>query len=113
MVKYSFCVEGRTLGELIHNIKNELLILEKSEERAIEFDRKMSHRITPTMRKHRAWTEYDLEFLTTNYKDKDIKWIASALQRPINLVYSKLSSLYKKGLPPLKKMNSKVKITKL
>ena len=86
-----FCVVNEMEQELKIVVPNDI-VLDK--------DFKLAHRDGKT------WTEFEINFLTENYKAKSIKWIAGKLKRKPQGVYMMLNKLYKKGLP---KKNNRTK----
>lgn len=105
-MKYSLQIEGRSLVELIKNIEEELVVVRQNAEEALRHDKLMSTKIVPENRKHKAWEDFEINFIVENYQSKKIKWIASALNRPVTSISQKLFQLYKL-YPNLKKKNNK------
>lgn len=83
-------IQAETIEELIQKIKEVKLFYGEKE--------KLNENFKLTPRKGKAWTEFEINFLTENYKAKNIEWIAGKLYRDKRGVYQMLARLYKKGL---------------
>jgi hypothetical protein len=86
--------------------KEELFeVLSRSEFIPVE-ENSLNNKFKLSPRKHKQWTEFELNFVTEHYLSKNIRWISGKLQRPAPAVYAKLFQMYKKGL---KQKHPKVK----
>ncbi len=97
-MKYQLVIEANSIVELIQNVKTELNLMEMEIENATNTDTILNKKFKLTSRKNKLWTEFELNFLTQNYLSKNCRWIAGKLQRPLPAVYTKLNTMYKKGL---------------
>jgi hypothetical protein len=105
-MKYQLIIEASSFQELMEKTKEELNIMSDQELQNIEAENIIKNKFKIACRKNKAWTEYEINFLASNYLSKSIPWIAGKLQRNKTAVYQKLLILYKNGA---KKKNNKVK----
>jgi len=93
-MKYILTIEANSLQEILSKFGT-------TEGKSYEsFKKELNETKLPSdERTKKAWTEFELNFLTENYKLKKTRWIAKALHRPVQAIQQKLLQMYKKGLP--------------
>jgi hypothetical protein len=106
MKKFSLLIEADTLDNLIKDLKSTLSHLSSPFPDTLP---NPDFKLPKTARKRKTWTEFELNFLTDNYRKKNIKWLAGSLNRPPSQVYATLHKMYAKGLPRKNKRSRTLK----
>ena len=70
---------------------------------SVEVHSSISEPFVEPLRKNKLWTQFELDYLVSNYYKFKAKAIAKSLQRPTTAVRSKINQLLTRGL--LKKKN--------